>query len=175
MGAFSPSGVWHEWDEFGGPASPFMNVTIGNGILVARWWAPENVVPAFATPPFLTFQYISLKFGSTTTVDATIIIGTPQLVDFGLEIDPFLSQGSGGTPDPFNPACVTLASASIPAIMNGRHVPGFGVVSGDATQIISSGDDPINDVSWNATTPAVWSAGSYLTVQRTFLGAFYGD
>lgn len=172
----SPLGVWKTYGVDSVFANPFSNITIGNGTLAARWWTPGPVVAAFETPPFLVVICVALKFGSTTSVTGVISFGGPAGVDgTDLEIDPFLLQSDIGSPDDFQGAWPTQAQAFINGTPSGRQYPGFGVFPPDATAFVTVGDNPISGSLWNATTPDTWTEGSLLSVQRTFMGAFYGS
>lgn len=172
QGAFG--GLWKNYGDEGGITNPFTGVTIGNGTLVARYWKPAPVPIAFATPPFLCFIYVALKFGSTTSVDGPIIFQEPTGLDAAFEIDPYLAPSDSGSPDNFMSACPTLAQAFIAGTPSGRSYPGVGVTPTDGTQFVTVGTDPIAGSAWDVGVPDTWTEGSLLAVQRTYLGAFYG-
>lgn len=171
------AGVWKTYGVDSLNASPFSNgVEVGNGILVARWWQEADVPVAFSTPPFLVYIYVALKFGSTTEVTGAIQFEGP----FGMgdehqfEIDAFLTQASDDNPDVFQSYWPTQALASFPD-GDGRAIPGSAITPTDASFFVSN-SDPVGDATvWGIGTPGDWVEGSMLSIQRMYLGAFYGD
>lgn len=170
-------GVWHDWFDHGNAVQPIRGVTLGNGTLVAKWWSPAEVEIAFDTQPFLAHVYIVLKFGSTTTADDNLVVATPNFQDQGLELDPFLLQGSAGTPDPFNVCWGTQVIAYSPTVLSGRLINGVAISGVDSAGIITVGEDALTGPAWSgiSDTPFVWGEGAVISVWRSYYAAFYGN
>lgn len=175
LSAFT-SGVWKTYGIESSNANPFLGIDIGNGRLIARWWTPAPVVAAYATPPFLTFVTAALEFGSTTEVTGPITFQGPFGVDGeALEIDNFLTQADSGTPDDFFGLVPTHAMARLGG-GSPQYFAGVGLSPSDACVLFSTNADQSNPaLSWRATIPGTWAEGDLLAVNRTYLGAFYGD
>lgn len=169
-------GVWHDWFDHGSSVQPIRGITLGNGILVAKWWSPAEVEIAFDTPPFLVIIAITLKFGSTTTADDTFAVTTPNFTDQGLELDPFLLPSNPDSPDNFNGVWPTYAVAVPPEGGSGHFYNGLAISPIDAAQIVTAGADP-DSPAWGpiGNVPFEWGEGATISAQRTYYGAFYGN
>lgn len=174
-GGGSSLGVWKTYGVDSQNSSPFPGgVEIGNGILIAKWWQPANVVADYTTDPFLIFISVNFKLGSTSVITDTIIFEGPYGIDEeNLEIDNYLTQANSGNPDEFHHHIPTHAVAFDSS--ESQAYPGYGVTPSDATQFITMGDDPVAGARWTQSTPFVWAEDDELTVQRIYYGGFYGD
>jgi len=147
-------GIWKTFGIDSDASGPILNVTVGNGTMVGKWWTPAPVVAALATDPFLCIYYAYFTLGTTSSIDATPEVALPTDVD-----------GSG------------LFLLAVPGI-NYQPIGGSAYEDGGSMHgAVMKGFRPTTDAGteWSSTVPFTWGVGDRMVFQSTFLAQFISD
>ena len=157
LGGGSGLGVWSNYVDRASNRG-LSGITIGNGILIDRWWTPGPVAVDVGSDPFLFSMHVSFKLGSTSSVNGTLSVRMPQLIDAIVPNIDIYSVVADST-DGFFPGLAIARDSSA-----GTNFPGLVSL---ADEIISLDGTP-----WDATHPFTWAISDELIFAST-IQAFY--
>lgn len=145
------TGVWKVYGVDSDNPGLSGGLTVGDGVMVAKWWTPGRIVAALETSPFLCSVFFKFTLGSTSAVTGTIGVGLPTAVDGTA----FAVCVAG------DPALVYPPLTAISQFASG----------GSHSTVVGLGDGVLSN--WDDTHPAVWAPGDFFVVSGLLLASFY--